>query len=56
MAVNLISYRLEETDHCRADNGSAGATLTRAMGLTREEAEQRVLDRVRQLVARTKRH
>jgi thiosulfate/3-mercaptopyruvate sulfurtransferase len=54
--VNLISYRLEETYHCRADNGSAGATLTRTTGLTREEAEQRALDRVRQLVARTKRH
>jgi thiosulfate/3-mercaptopyruvate sulfurtransferase len=54
--VNLITYRLEETYHCRADNGSAGATLTRTTGLTRDEAEQRALDRVRQLVARTKRH
>ena len=53
--VNLISYRLEETYHCRADNGSEGATLTRSMGVTRDEAEQRALDRVRQLVARTKR-
>ncbi len=54
--VNLIVYRLEETYHCRADNGSAGATLTRTRGETRDEAEQRALDRVRQLVARTKRH
>jgi thiosulfate/3-mercaptopyruvate sulfurtransferase len=54
--VNLVTYRLEETYHCRADNGSEGATLTRTTGQTREESEQRALDRVRQLVARTKRH
>jgi thiosulfate/3-mercaptopyruvate sulfurtransferase len=54
--VNLVAYRLEETYHCRADNGVAGATLTRTTGLTRDEAEQKALDRVRQLVARTKRH
>jgi hypothetical protein len=54
--VNLTSYRLGEAFHCKADNVSPGAWLARTTAPTREEAEQKALDRARQLLARTRRH
>ncbi len=54
--VNLTSYRLGEVYHCKADNVSPGAWLARTTGATREEAEQKALDRARQLLSRTRRH
>jgi hypothetical protein len=54
--VKITSYRLGDIYHSKADNVSPGATLARATGTTREEAEQRALDRARQLLARTQRH
>jgi len=54
--VRLSSYRLGETYHCKADNVSPGAALARTSGTSREEAEQKALDRARQLLARTHRH
>ena len=53
--VNLTSYRLGETFHCKADNVSPGAWLARTSGATREEAEQKALERARELLARTRR-
>jgi hypothetical protein len=53
--VNLTSYQLEETFHCKADNVSPGAWLARTTGATREEAEQRAIERARTLLARTRR-
>ena len=54
--VNLTSYRIGETFHCRADNVSPGAGLARTTGATREEAEEKAIVRAKELLARTKRH
>lgn len=54
--VRLSSYKLGDTFHCKADNVSPGAALARTTGATREEAEQKALERARQLLARTQRH
>jgi hypothetical protein len=54
--VNLTTYKLGEEYHTKADNVSPGASLARTTGATREEAEQKALDRARQLLARTRRH
>jgi hypothetical protein len=54
--VKLTSYKLGDVYHCKADNVSPGAALARATGTTREEAEQKALDRARQLLSRTRRH
>jgi hypothetical protein len=53
--LNLTTYRLGEVYHCKADNVSPGACLTRTTGATREEAEQKALERARTLLARTHR-
>jgi hypothetical protein len=53
--VNLTSYLLEGTFHCKADNVSPGAWLARTTGATREEAEQKAIERARTLLARTQR-
>jgi hypothetical protein len=53
--VNLTSYRLGEVFHCKADNVSPGAWLARTTGATRQEAEQKALDRVRLLLSSTRR-
>jgi hypothetical protein len=54
--VNLTTYKLGEVYHSKADNVSPGASLARTTGSTREEAEQKALERARQLLARTRRH
>ena len=54
--VNLTSYRLGEAFHCKADNVSPGATLARTTGTTREEAENKAIERAEQLLARTRVH
>jgi len=54
--VNLTTYKLGEVYHTKADNVSPGAWLARTTGTTREEAEQKALDRARQLLSRTRRH
>jgi hypothetical protein len=54
--VKLTTYKLGEVYHCKADNVSPGAALARTTGATREEAEQKALDRARQLLSRTHLH
>jgi 3-mercaptopyruvate sulfurtransferase SseA len=54
--VQVISYKLGGLFHAKADNVSPGANLARATGGTREEAEQLVLARAGELLARTQRH
>ena len=54
--VHLTTYKLGEVYHSKADNVSPGASLARATGATREEAEQQVLERSRQLLSHTLRH
>ena len=51
--VQVISYKLGGLFHAKADNVSPGANLARATGGTREEAEQVVLARAGELLART---
>jgi hypothetical protein len=53
--VNLTSYQFGGAFHCKADNVSPGAWLARTTGTTRQEAEQKALDRARQLLSRTRR-
>jgi hypothetical protein len=54
--VNLTSYRLGGEWHAKADNVSPGATLYRATGATREEAESKALKRAEEMLDRTHRH
>jgi hypothetical protein len=54
--VNLSSYRLGAEWHCKADNVSPGAALCRASGATREEAEEKALQRAEEMLERTRRH
>jgi hypothetical protein len=54
--VNLTSYRLGAEWHAKADNVSPGASLARASGSSREEAEAKALKRAEELLARTQRH
>jgi hypothetical protein len=54
--VKLTSYKLGDVYHCKADNVSPGAALARTTGATRAEAEQKALDRARQLLSRTRQH
>ena len=53
--VNVTTYQLDGKWHAKADNVSPGAGLARAEADTREEAEKKVLERARELLARTKR-
>jgi hypothetical protein len=54
--VSITTYKLGDVYHSKADNVSPGAWLARTTGATREEAEQKALDRARQLLSRTRRH
>lgn len=54
--VRLTSYRLGDTYYCKADNVSPGAALARTTGSTRQQAEEKALDRAKQLLDRTRRH
>jgi hypothetical protein len=54
--VNLASYRIGTEWHCKADNVSPGAALCRTIGATREEAEQKAIQRAQELLSRTKRN
>jgi hypothetical protein len=53
--VNLTSYRLGQEWHAKADNVSPGAALCRTTGPTREQAEQKAIERATELLARTRR-
>lgn len=53
--VHLTTYKLGDRYHTRADNVSPGASLTRTTGATRQEAEDKALERARELLARTRR-
>jgi hypothetical protein len=53
--VHLTSYRIGVQFHCSADNVSPGATLARTTGATREEAENKAIERATQYLSTTKR-
>ena len=54
--VNLSSYRVAGEFHCNADNVSPGACLARATGASRDEAEDKALDKARELLSKTRRY
>jgi hypothetical protein len=54
--VQLTSYKIGDTYHCKADNVSPGAALARTTGSTRQEAEEKAIARATELLGRTKRH
>ncbi|HTS29259.1 MAG TPA: hypothetical protein VMH81_25475 [Bryobacteraceae bacterium] len=54
--VNLSSYRLGTVWHSKADNVSPGAALARTTGASRQEAEDKAIQRAGELLARTRRH
>ena len=54
--VNLASYRIGTEWHCKADNVSPGAGLCRTTGSTREDAEQKAIQRAQELLSRTRRN
>jgi hypothetical protein len=53
--VNLTSYQIGETFHCKADNVSPGAVLARTTGAAQQEAEDKAIARAKELLGRTKR-
>jgi hypothetical protein len=53
--VHLTSYRIGEVFHCTADNVSPGAALARTSGASREEAEQKAIERATERLKTTHR-
>ncbi|HTM48403.1 MAG TPA: hypothetical protein VL285_06980 [Bryobacteraceae bacterium] len=51
----LTSYKIGDIYHCHADNISPGANIARTTGATKEEAEQKALERAKELLGRTRR-
>lgn len=54
--VRLTTYQLGDTWHTKADNVSPGAALARTTGASKEESEQKALERAQELLGRTRRH
>ncbi len=52
--AEITSYRIGETYYCHIDNVSPGATVSRAEGKTREEAEREALAKATDRFAATK--
>ena len=50
--VNIVSYRLGDQYYCTVDNFEPGATLARAQGLTRDEAEKKALEKAEGMLAK----
>ena len=51
--VKLTSYKLGDVYHCTADNVDPGAWIARTQGATREEAENKAIERAGELLGRT---
>jgi len=54
--LHVASYRLGTEWHAKADNVSPGAALARATGESRQQAEDNVIRRATELLARTRLH
>lgn len=52
--IRLTSYKLGDKYVCIADNVDPGAVLSRAEGVTRDEAESAALKEAREAVRRTR--
>jgi hypothetical protein len=53
--LNLRTYQIGDTYHCKADNVSPGANIARSTGATREEAERKAIAKATERLAATKR-
>ena len=53
--ITVETYKLGDTYHCTIANVDPGARLARGDGATREEAEQRAIDKASQYLSRTRR-
>ena len=54
-AVEIETYRLGAVYHCSVNNVDPGARFARAEGSTREEAEQKALEKAERYLAQTRR-
>lgn len=52
--VRVTSYKLGDTYRAHADNVSPGANIAHAIGATKDEAEQRVLAKAEERLAKTR--
>lgn len=53
--VTIETYKLGDVYHCTIANVDPGARLARAEGSTREEAEQRAIEKATDYLAQTRR-
>ena len=53
--ITIETYKLGDVYHCSIANVDPGARFARADGSTREEAEQRALEKARRYLAQTRR-
>jgi hypothetical protein len=53
--ANVTTYQLGDRWYCTVDNVSPGAWITKTEGASREEAEQKALERAAELLAKTRR-
>lgn len=51
--IHIVSYRIGEKYFSKVDNVDPGATIARAEGATREEAESVALTRAKERVGKT---
>ena len=54
-AITVETYKLGDAYHCSISNVDPGARFARADGSTREEAEQRALEKAQRYLAQTRR-
>ena len=53
--VRIISYRIGEWHYCHIDNVSPGATISRAEGANRQEAEEEAISKATRCLEKTQR-
>ena len=53
--VNVETYRLDAVYHCSISNVDPGARIARADGASREEAEQRAIEKATRYLSQTRR-
>lgn len=53
--ITIETYKLGDVYHCTISNVDPGARFARADGATREEAEQRALEKAERYLAQTRR-
>jgi hydroxyacylglutathione hydrolase len=53
--LRLTSYQLGDKHYCKADNVEPGACIARTEGATKEECEQKALEKAQEYLSRTRR-